>query len=185
MQLLHETTFDASQPAGCGREVLDAVPPLIWFIRRNMKKFHKGLSIPQFRSLVFVQRQPCASLSALSEHLGSSMPTASRIAQGLVSQGLLRRQGCPDDRRQLSLAITERGQSVLAAAWSGTQEKLAGELEKLSPPERSVIVQAMGIIKTIFGSMGLGDVLRPVAASDSDTPQQAFPTQTAGVLQKA
>src|SRR5208283_3192855 len=94
-------TMDAVSAEGCAREVLDAIPPVVWFIRREMRVFRKDLSLAQSRTLALIQRQPCASLSAVSDHLGSSLPTASRIVQGLVEQGLLVRKGCPDDRRQL------------------------------------------------------------------------------------
>jgi DNA-binding MarR family transcriptional regulator len=184
MQLLRDTT-DSSTPEGCGHEVLDAVPPVIWFIRRHMRKFRKGLSLAQFRSLVFVRRQPSASLSALSEHLGSSMPTASRIAQGLVAQGLLQRKGCLGDRRQLSLAITERGQEVLNSAWAGTGENLASELQKLTPAQRSAVAEAMGIIKTIFGSMGLGEPTRLTDTDESTAGARlSSETNSTAILQK-
>jgi DNA-binding MarR family transcriptional regulator len=156
MQQLRET-IEKETARDCAREVLDTVPPVIWFIRREMRVFRKGLSLPQFRTLSLVHRQPSASLSAVAEHLGSSLPTASRMVQGLVQQGLLKRDGCPGDRRQLSLALTERGELVLQTAWAGTQGRLAEQFEKLSPADRQVVTEAMAVLNEIFGALGLPD----------------------------
>ena len=38
-----------------------------------------GLSVPQFRALALLSRNPTASLSMVAEHLGSSQPGASRL----------------------------------------------------------------------------------------------------------
>jgi DNA-binding MarR family transcriptional regulator len=69
-------------------EVLDALPPVIWFIRAKLRNHRKGVSLPQFRTLVMVDQQPLTCLSTLAEFLGASLSTASRIAGGLVDKGL-------------------------------------------------------------------------------------------------
>jgi DNA-binding MarR family transcriptional regulator len=137
----------------CAWELLDAVPPLIWFIRRQMRSQRKGLSVPQFRALARVEKQPSASLSVVADHLGVSLPTASRIVGGLVTKGLVRRTGCPQDRRQLSLIITARGQAVRTAAWRATQDQLAREVQRFTPAQRATVSQAMRILKKTFGSL--------------------------------
>ncbi|MGA2231928.1 MAG: MarR family transcriptional regulator [Tepidisphaeraceae bacterium] len=170
MQQLRET-IENGAARDCAREVLDSVPPVIWFIRREMRVFRKGLSLPQFRTLSLVHRQPTASLSAVADHLAASLPTASRLVQGLVQQGLLKREGCPGDRRQLSLAITERGESVLQTAWEGTQGRLAEQFEKLDPTDRRAVTEAMAVLKNIFGALGLPDSPRS-AAKDRTVPNE-------------
>jgi DNA-binding MarR family transcriptional regulator len=124
-----------------------------WFIRGKMRRHRKGLSLPQFRVLFLVEREPCASLSIVADFLGSSLPTASRTVSGLVNKGLIQRGGCMDDRRQLSLKITARGQSVLNAAVEMTQAELAAEVEKFTPRQRELISDAMDILRTVFGSL--------------------------------
>src|SRR5436190_24215904 len=96
-------------PAGCARAVLDGMPPVMWFIRRQMRRHRTaGLSVPQFRALALLDRFPTASLSLLAEHLGSSQPSASRLVTGLVSRGFVTRKECVDDRRQVALPLTTR-----------------------------------------------------------------------------
>lgn len=154
MQRLSDATVDLTAQQ-CALDVLDAVPPVIWFIRQEMRAYRKELSLAQFRALARVQRSPAVNLSAVADHLGCSLPAASRLVQGLVQQGLLKRTGCPKDRRQLELAITDSGLDVLTAAWSGTQDKLSQELEKLAPEQRRTVAEAMQSLKQLFGALGL------------------------------
>jgi len=134
---------------------MDAVPPVIWFIRREMRSHRKGLSLPQFRALAMVHRQPDASLSAVADHLGCSLPSASRLMQGLVEKGLIKREGCSNDRRQCALAITDVGEDVLNSAWTATQDRLSVELEKIPALQRQAIIEAMQSLKEVFGELGL------------------------------
>ena|ERR1700722_2642422 len=152
-----QATIDGGPTQRCAREVLDAVPPVIWFIRREMRSHRRGLSLPQFRALSLIQRQPSGTLSAVADHLGSSLPSASRLVQGLVEKGLLERTGCAKDRRQCALAITDVGEEVLNNAWAATQDRLSDELQKLSPSQRQTIADAMLSLKGIFGALGLYD----------------------------
>src|SRR4051794_38266425 len=155
MQLLPSTTVDAS-PRCCARELLDVLPPVVWYIRCRMRSFRRGLSLPQFRALVFIDSQPDASLSACADHLGASKPTASRLIGGLVRRGLLARCDCEDDRRQLELSLTPRGREVLHTARAGTQALLAKELENLSPADRRKVLDAMRVLEKEFGSVSTG-----------------------------
>src|SRR6186997_2824996 len=113
MQLMQAAT--KSDPAECARAMLDGLPTVMWFIRRQMRKHRShGLSVPQFRALCHIDRFPTASLSIVAEHLGSSTPSASRLISGLVSRGFVKRNECADDRRQIALMLTPRGRTALA-----------------------------------------------------------------------
>lgn len=150
MQQLPETTKSRSAE-DCAREILDSVPCLTWFIRRQMRSHRGGLSLAQFRSLVRVNQRPPASLSAVAEHLGSSLPTTSRIVTGLAEKGLMVRHGCIWDRRQVSLELTTKGREVLAAARKATQHCMELELNKLASAQRGQVVRAMRILRELFG----------------------------------
>ena len=111
--------------------------------------------MPQFRAMVLIANEPDVSLSAVAEHLALALPTASRIVTGLVNKGFLRRHDSAADRRQLSLGITGKGQSVLNAAWAATQESMAAEVAPFTKEQRAAIAEAMQTVKQIFGSLGL------------------------------
>jgi DNA-binding MarR family transcriptional regulator len=153
MQQLPDTT-KAAAIARSAQALVDVALPVNWFVRRHMRGFRQGLSVPQFRALVFVDTQPDASLSAMAEFVGSSIPAASRMISGLVRRNLVRRQGCTHDRRQVALALTCRGQSVLRTAWTGVKQRVAQELGGLSPAECQLIVGAMDVLRGVFGEVG-------------------------------
>jgi DNA-binding MarR family transcriptional regulator len=143
----------ADEPAACARAVLDGMPPVMWFIRKQMRKHRTGgLSVPQFRALCLLSQFPTASVSLVAEHLGSSTPSASRLVTGLVSRGFVTRKACRDDRRQVTLVMTQRGKSVLAAAQQATQDRLAEQMEQLSPEQRAAIASAMVVLGEVFGA---------------------------------
>ena len=124
----------------------------MWFIRREMRRHRtRGLSIPQFRTLVLIDDQPTASLSAVAENLGSSLPTASRIVSGLVTKGLTVRDTCSEDRRQCSLRLTPTGRAALNAGRRATLERLAGKLGAAEGRQRAVLVDAMRTLDGVFG----------------------------------
>ena len=137
----------------CARELLDALPPLMWFIRKKMRTFRRGLSVPQFRALVYVENNRGACVRAVADHLGASMPTTSRIIATLVRRGLLIRQACSQDRRQHALSLASRGQSVLKTAWRQTERELAEQLARLSATQRKAIVESTAALKSVFGSL--------------------------------
>ena len=135
----------------CARAVLDGLPPVMWFIRQHMRRHRAaGLSVPQFRMLVLLDRYPAACLSAAADHLGCSLPAASRMISGLVDKRLVTRRECPGDRRQISLALTPRGRDALQSSRQATHDLLARELSRLSETERAGIAAAMRLLRSIF-----------------------------------
>jgi len=154
MQSLPEAT-KSSVIAECAREILEATPPVMWFVRRQMRGYRGALSMAQFRSLIRVNRPPNPSLSQVAEHLGASLPTTSRIVQGLVDKGLLMRHACRWDRRQVTLELTPRGREILQAARQSTLECMEKELIRISAQERSVVIRAMKVFKSLFGQQEL------------------------------
>ena len=155
MQLLSTTTN--SSVLAAAHEVVIGVPPIIWFIRAQMQPHRKGLSLPQFRALVLIDRHPEASLSEIAEQCGASLPTTSRLIAGLVAKGMVTRKGCSDDRRQLELAITRLGRDMLDTAWAAVRNRVEEELKPLTDSQRKTIRAAMKLLQGVFGSLELPD----------------------------
>jgi DNA-binding MarR family transcriptional regulator len=142
----------------CAGALLDVLPGLMRFVRRHMRSRRaKGLSVPQFRTLVHLRRCRSVSLSHVSESLGSSPPTASRIVSGLVSRGLVVRETCRHDRRQVTLQLTPRGQAVTDAAWLGTQGIVAQRLAGLSESQLATLAKGLALLSDVFPHTGHGE----------------------------
>ena len=140
-------------PGDCAHQVLDVVPLVMRTIRAQMRQ-HRAvdLSVPQFRTLSYIDGNSGASLSAVAEQIGLTLPSMSKIVDGLVVRKLVIRQTHHDDRRRMTLALTERGRSALESSREATRNCLAQALGNLSSADRSTIVAAMNLLRPIFTS---------------------------------
>lgn len=131
--------------------MLDLAPLIMRTIRREARKRRGSeLSIPQFRALLFLARHQDASLSAVAEHIGITLPSASKIVDGLVRHGLATRRIAPSDHRHVALRLTPRGSARFRAVRRNTRNYLAGIMGSLSAPDRTAVVQAMNVLRSVF-----------------------------------
>lgn len=142
-------------PDTCAQEILEVVPAVMRSIRAELRRHRAAdLSVPQFRTLAFVERQADASLSDVAEHIGLTLPSMSKIVDGLVARKFVTRQTHPTDRRRMTLTLTARGLSALAASRAATRACLAEAMTVLSDRQRETVVQAMEILRPVFASHG-------------------------------
>ena len=135
----------------CARDVLDVVPLVLRAIRVEMRR-HRGrdLSVPQFRTLAFLGGADGASLSATAQHVGLSLPSMSKMIDGLVARGLVRRRASARDRRCVTLSLSARGRATLGAARARAQARVARMLGPLSAEERRAVGRAMRALRPVF-----------------------------------
>ncbi len=143
--------MDALPSMACAGEVLDTVPLIMQYIRVEMRRGRgPGVSVPQFRVLAFLGRTGGASLSAVADRVGLSLPAMSRLVDGLVDRGLVHREESPEDRRRVLLRLTTRGRDLFRTARKGAQSRLAEALEALPPAHRTEVAMAMQILRPLF-----------------------------------
>jgi DNA-binding MarR family transcriptional regulator len=135
----------------CARQLLDTTPQIMRSVRGEMRS-HRGhdLSVPQFRTLTFVNRNPETSLSELADHLGLTLPSVSKLVDGLVNKKLITRRESTTDRRRLTLSLTKPGEDILRVARQATQDHLKNVLCTLSADELSTIIRAMSLLHPLF-----------------------------------
>lgn len=145
----------------CAAEILDVVPTVTRFIRTEMRSHRApGLSIPQFRTLMYVHRHRNASLTAVSEHLGLTPASTSTLVDGLARRGLLLRVASESDRRRICLSPTATGQGAMESILRETRATLAGALSSLAPSELLAIGKAMTALRRTFAEVHAGDGLK-------------------------
>ncbi|MCC6453742.1 MAG: winged helix-turn-helix transcriptional regulator [Caldilineaceae bacterium] len=145
------TPADDSKNVECAHIVFDVVPQVMQSLRAEMRR-QRGpdLSVLQLRALAFLRNNPGATLSHLAEHVGLTLPSMSSQVSGLVSRDLIDRATAPEDRRYVTLKLTEQGESVLDAARQSAQENLAMTLSVLSSDECVVVIEAMHLLARVF-----------------------------------
>jgi len=135
----------------CAAELLEVVPLVMRTIKGEMRSRRAaGLSVPQFRTLLRVNRQPQTSLTEVAEHLGLTTPTTCRMIDDLVARGLVLSQPSTVDRRKIMLSLTGAGRASLEDARQGTLDCLEELLAPLAPDERAAVIQAMRILQRTF-----------------------------------
>lgn len=135
----------------CAREIMDTVPQVVQAIRVEMRLGRgANISIPQFRTLRFIQRHPDSSLSDLADHLGLTPPSVSKLVECLVKQKLIDRQESTADRRRLTLGLTQAGESIVNIARTNAQASLVKTLSCLSDNDLEVIGHAMKLLHPLF-----------------------------------
>lgn len=142
--------MDAS-PEECVREVLDVVPMVMRSLRAEFRS-HRGddLSIPQFRTLMYLRRSPGKSLADLAEHLGITPPSTSKLVDGLAKRGLVDRQDFPGDRRRIVLSLTIGGAELAETSLRLSQAAYLGRFAALPKETLGIILQAMQALRPIF-----------------------------------
>jgi DNA-binding MarR family transcriptional regulator len=135
----------------CAHELMDIAPKIMQFIRVEMRHGRgSDLSIPQFKALRYIQRNPDSSLSDLADFLGLTLPSVSKLVDGLVKQELVSRQESTADRRRLTLVLTQSGESIVDSARDATQANLIKILGGLSEDELQTVHQAMELLHPLF-----------------------------------
>lgn len=135
----------------CAHDILEVAPLIMRVIRAEMRR-HRGfdLSVPQFRTLAYLDHYHGASLSDVAEFIGLTLPSMSKLMDGLVARQLVTRAISPTDRRRVTLALTSQGRSGLQAARQATQIYLAQRLAELPAEERAVVGRAMQVLRPLF-----------------------------------
>jgi DNA-binding MarR family transcriptional regulator len=113
---------------------------------------NESLNFTQIRALACLHITPGLSLSEVSSFLGLQPPTTSKTIEGLVQEGLVRRESDADDRRRLTLYVTEEGERLLTVATRPAQEALGQVFAVLSDEDRAVVERAMRILLPIVNS---------------------------------
>ena len=116
--------------------------------------------MPEFRALGFINSHAGASLSDVADHIGLTLPSMSKLMDGLVERKLVTREFDSADRRRVMLGLTGRGRAILDAAHAASQTYLAEVLAALSPSERASVAQAMEALRPLFISDREKELLR-------------------------
>jgi DNA-binding MarR family transcriptional regulator len=125
------------------RRVADAVESLVTCWLAAAEETTPRLPARQLLALRTVRHRPRLNLTALADHLGVGLPTASRLCDRLEAAGLLERTVQPRNRREVQLALTAEGRRVLAEVTERRVHRLADVLETMTPTQRTALEQGL------------------------------------------
>lgn len=135
----------------CARQIFEVTPIVIQAVRFEMRSLKlTDLTVPQFRTLAYINNHPGASLSDAAEFIGLTLSSMSILVNGLVERELVQREPGILDRRRIHLSLTDAGQVMLRNVRTETQNRLAEMVGDLSDEQQRTIVAAMELLRPIF-----------------------------------
>lgn len=139
----------------CASEILEVIPLIMRSIRTEMRAHRSPeLSVPQFRTLALLGRNEATSLSEVAEHLGLTLPSASKLVDDLVAGKMAKRKIDVGDRRRVALALTPVGRQKMRATHALARGCLAKMLTPLTTSDRTKLEQAMRLLQPLFAGSG-------------------------------
>jgi DNA-binding MarR family transcriptional regulator len=140
--------------------LMDLSRALVGLAVRSMGAIDGAVSLPQFRALTVLQRLGPCTAGDLAEGVGLHVSTITRLCDRLVEQALITREVRPENRRQVQLAITSSGSSLVQTVWSARADELNAALGGLSRAQRACLREVVGPVTL---------ALRAAAGSGTDT----------------
>jgi len=105
-----------------------------------------SLTLAQYQLLEALQTAERLPVSELAATAGVAPPTATRMLDALVREGVVARTPCEDDRRVVRVALTEGGRDAVATAGRQVAERRARVRDQLSPEEQA---QAAALLRRL------------------------------------
>ena len=128
--------------------LLTASRLLVAISAQSIANVDETLTIPQFRTLVILSTRGPVNLATLAGLLDVAPSTTGRMADRLVSAGLIDRQPHPDSRRELVVELTARGRDAVAAVTGHRRRRIAEVVHAMPPRERRGLVRALTTFTT-------------------------------------
>ena len=110
-------------------ELLEAT--LIYEKKLNLALMYSGLRLPQFRTMLFLEKSGKITVSDLSRYLNVTRATMSVLVNHLLKARIVESISNPKDKRSYYIKLTESGLSRLALAKSEValvEDKISQEL---------------------------------------------------------
>jgi len=132
-------------------EILETIPALMGVIRNEVRRHRTtSLSVADFRVLLYVNVNGGTGLSPIADHVGFSVPSASRVVERLLQDGLLRRETFPEDRRRVVLTLTEAGSREIARARDAAGRYLGQRLDTLDAEAQEEMTRSLQLLRKTF-----------------------------------
>jgi DNA-binding MarR family transcriptional regulator len=106
------------------------------------------LGFTQLAALYVLAEGGTTTIGELADTLGRSPSATSRLVDGLAKRRLVERRKEPEDRRQRSISLTQRGQAVLRAVDRARADQFLRIVRPLPTPERALVAMGVAALAT-------------------------------------
>jgi DNA-binding MarR family transcriptional regulator len=152
MKPFEDRTNQSGELARCTSLLTEVVPAVMRIVRLEVRRISPEFTVPQFRAMAYLKRHPLSALSTVTGHVGLSLPTMSKMIDGLVERRFVERQVPANDRRCISLRLTAEGESTLESVQARIEAHLAESLAGLSAADLRATLEGLLILQPLFAS---------------------------------
>jgi DNA-binding MarR family transcriptional regulator len=140
-------------------EQIERIAQLYPIIMRVMGRIrsivHDGMDLTynQYKMLLTIYDKGNCTLNVLARELRIAMSSASGMVDRLVNQGFVYRTVDEDNRRQVMICTTEKGEELIRELQRGIVENYRTLLERLPPRDQERLVAAFESLVEILGKL--------------------------------
>ena len=129
-----------------------------------------GLTVPQLVCLRTINKRGRITPSELALQVSLSQATVTGIVDRLAARQLVQRQRNEEDRRLVTVSISDAGKALVDSAPSPLQEQFAQKLKELSTEERAIISLVLNKIVAMMDGEAIdaAPVLSTSASAEPD-----------------
>jgi DNA-binding MarR family transcriptional regulator len=136
--------------------LIEGVPRLGRLMRQDLRRHSAGLfTEPQFRVMAVLYREGGQCLSGLADYQGVSLPTMSKLIQGLEARDLISRERDQEDRRRVLLSLTPEGVEAYEALLRRTETHIVDWISEMTPEQRGELVRSFDTVMDMFEQVDL------------------------------
>ena len=106
------------------------------------------LGFTQLAALYVLADGSTLTVGELAEAIGRSPSATSRLVDGLVRRRLVERHEEPEDRRQRTLRLTQRGHAVLRVVDRARADQFLSAVRPLPTAERAIVAMGVAALAT-------------------------------------
>jgi DNA-binding MarR family transcriptional regulator len=122
-------------------------------VAQSLDHAQTHVTTPQLRTLVVLASVHQCNLSALAARLGVNPSNASRTCDQLVALGLVAREVADDDRRRVTLGLSDDGLRLVDALMTERRALFSAVVDAMSPEDRTHLRTGLDAFLTAAGDV--------------------------------
>lgn len=133
-------------------DLLDELAPIIAGERAAFahRCHERSISMTHLLLMSLLETHGSLPMSRVAELLGCGLPAATGIVSRMEERGLVDRQHESEDRRVVTLRLTDEGAAEVRDLQLSRRERMATALNHLSEPEREQLLSSVRSLRAAF-----------------------------------
>lgn len=116
----------------------------------------KALTLSQFALLEVLSTREHARVAVLAEEAGVTPPTVTRILDALERRDVIRRERAPEDRRAVTVTLTDSGRELLERQQRWVRQRRAAFVQSLPEEQRALVAPLLTDLARLIDELAAG-----------------------------